>query len=76
MNAGARTVISILAIICLAGVSDPGQAQHRSGHQDIIDDIIREVVDRAFAKFEDKIAEANETYDEKREKIMSKERGG
>ncbi len=76
MNAGARTVINILAIICLAGVSDPGQAQHRSGHQDIIDDIIRDVVDRAFAKFEDKIAEANETYDEKREKIMSKERGG
>ncbi len=37
---------------------------------------LRGKVDRAFAKFEDKIAEANETYDEKREKIMSKERGG
>ncbi len=32
----------------MAGVSDLGQAQHRSGHQDIIDDIIRDVVDRAL----------------------------
>ena len=37
---------------------------------------LQEKVDEAYAKFEEKIAEANETHDEKRDKIISKERGG
>ena len=37
---------------------------------------LQEKVDESYAKFEEKIAEANETHDEKRDKIISKERGG